>query len=370
LSTSLRRSGSLLGRLAQPLIDPAVFDFWASRVNPTWSWSQALARVVERRAEAQGVVTLVLQPNRHWQGFQPGQHLTVGAEIDGRRVARSYSLSSPPQADGRIAITVKQVEGGKLSNHLYQHTQVGDVLALGPAFGDMTLPAQPQGRWVFLAAGSGITPFLSLTRALAAQGMPVDLTLVVWARTRAELCALAELQALAQREPRFQLKTVLTQEAQLQGDEQRGRISAELLPALLGSLADLAQAQVLACGPGGFVQTARELLAPRAARFQAEAFTPPAPAELPIDGPATVEIELRRSGRTLTIDAHQALLPALEAQGLHLDAGCRMGICRTCVCTKHAGIAQDLHTGERDTEGDSTLRLCVSRACTNLALDL
>jgi stearoyl-CoA 9-desaturase NADPH oxidoreductase len=370
LTTSLRRSGSLLGRLAQPLIDPAVFDFWAGRINPTWTWARALARVVERRAEAQGVVTLVLQPNRHWQGFQPGQHLNVGAELDGRRITRSYSLSGMPQPDRRIAITVKQVDGGKLSTHLCQHTQVGDVLALGPAFGDMTLPAQPQGRWVFLAAGSGITPFLSLTRTLAAQGMPVDLTLVVWARTRAELCALAELQALAQREPRFQLKTVLTRETQLQAGEHSGRISAETLTTLLGPLPELAHSQVLACGPGGFVTTARQLLQPQAQRFQAEAFSPLAVAELAAEAPKTVEIQLRRSGRTITVDSSQALLPALEAQGLHPAAGCRMGICRTCVCTKLEGTVQDLHTGERDTEGGSALRLCVSRACTDLALDL
>lgn len=361
-----------MGRLALPFIDPAVFDFWARHLNATWSWSQTLARVVERRVEAQGFVTLVLKPNRRWQGFRPGQHVNVGAEIDGRRITRSYSLSDAPRADGCIAITVKQVEDGKLSTHLCQHARVGDVLSLGDAFGDMTLPAQPTGRWVFLAAGSGITPFLSMTRALAEQGMPVDLTLVVWARNRAELCAADELHALSQRHPRFQFKAVLTREAALQPGESQGRISAETLAALLGPLADLGQTEVRACGPGGFVATARTLLAPQAHGFQAEAFTPwtATPTE-PNDAPAhTVQVTLRRSGRTLTLDNQQALLPALEAQGLSLPSGCRMGICRTCVCTKHEGTAQDMHTGELDTETESALRLCVSRARTDITLDL
>lgn len=361
-----------MGRLALPFIDPAVFDFWARHLNATWSWSQILARIVERHEEARDIVTLVLKPNRLWRGFVPGQHVNVSAEIDGRRITRSYSLSDAPRLDGCLAITVKQVEGGKLSTHLTQHTRVGDVLSLGAAFGDMTLPAQPVGRWVFLAAGSGITPFLSMTRALAKLNMPVDLTLVVWARTRAELCAAEELRALAQRHPRFRFKPVLTRESVLQTDEHRGRISAESLAELIGPVADLAQTEVRACGPGGFVATARTLLAPHAHGFLGEAFTPwtATPAE-PDNAPAhPVQVTLRRSGRTLTVDNQTALLPALEAQGLTLPSGCRMGICRTCVCTKHDGTAQDMHTGELDTETESALRLCVSRARTDITLDL
>lgn len=361
-----------MGRLALPFIDPAIFDFWARHFNATWSWSETLARVVERRSDAQGFVTLVLKPNRLWRGFRPGQHVNVGAEIDGRRITRSYSLSDAPRADGCIAITIKQVEGGKLSTHLSQIARVGDVLTLGAAFGEMTLPAQPTGRWVFLAAGSGITPFLSMTQALAAQGMPIDLTLVVWARTRAELCAIDTLRALSAQHPRFQVKIVLTRESALLPGELAGRISADTLAALLGPLNALGETDVLACGPGGFVATARTLLTGHARRFQAEAFTPwtATPTE-PDNAPAhPVQVILRRSGRTLAVSNQEPLLTTLEAQGLSLPSGCRMGICRTCVCTKHEGTAQDIHTGELDTETESALRLCVSRPRTDITLDL
>lgn len=367
MSTSLRRSGTRLGRWARPLIDPALFDFWAGHLNATWSWSQSLARIVERREEAQGFVTLVLKPNRHWRGAMPGQHMNVSANLDGRRVTRSYSLSDTTRTDGRIAITVKQVEGGKLSTHLCQTARVGDVLALGAPFGEMAWPAKPAGRWLFVAAGSGITPFLAMTRALAAQGMPVDLTLVVWARSRAECCAAEELQALARRHPRFRFHALTTREPGVS----QGRIGAESLAAVLGSLDGLAGTEVRACGPGGFVATARQLLAPVAKSFVAEAFSPWIPDADDAPAPTReVQITLRRSGRTLTVNDQQALLPALEAQGLSLPSGCRMGICRTCVCTKHAGTAQALDTGDLDTENESALRLCVSRARSDLTLDL
>ena len=384
LTATAPAAPSLARRLLDPMVDPATFDFWAQKLNATWSWSHALARVVERRTEAQDAVTLVLQPNGHWAGFQPGQHLNVSADIGGRRVTRSYSLTDIPRRDGRIAITVKRVDGGRLSTHLCDHTRVGDVLALGEAFGDMTLPAAPrqaEGRWLFLAAGSGITPLMALTRQLAAQGMPVDLSLVYWAKTRAEFCFAAELRALAQQHPRLRVHFVVTHEAAPGPDEHTGFIDHALLTRLLGGEggeggaanasgpAAWADRQVLACGPGGFVDAARTLTATTARSFLAEGFTPTAPAADTGEA-TTVEVSLTRSGRTLSVSSGSSLLEALEAQGLNPPSGCRMGVCHTCVCQRHSGTTLDTLTGERSAEPDMAVRLCVSRACSDLSLDL
>lgn len=365
MSASVSSSQGPLARLLQPFIDPSVFDFWVSHINPAWSWSRALARVVERRVEAHDTVTLVLKPNRHVGRFVAGQHVNISAEVNGRKVTRSYSLSDAPRADGRMAITVKHIVGGTLSTQLCQHTQVGDVVEVGPAFGELTLPAQPQGAWLFLAAGSGITPLMSLTRQLAAQGMPVDLTLVYWAQTRADLCFTRELRELAARHPRFKLHLVLTREAHRLSDEHEGRISAELLASLVG---DLSQQQIYACGPGGFVAAAQNLTR-QANLFKAEAFTPVTPVEMHT-GNETVQVHLNRSGKTLTVPAGLSLLAALEKQGVHPRSGCRMGICHTCVCTKVSGTLEDTHTGDRDTEPGTSVRICVSRPCTDISLDL
>ncbi len=356
-----------LARLVAPLIDPSVFDFWAGLVNPAWSWARPLARVVERRIEALDTVTLVLQPNRHCGKVKPGQHINVSAEVDGRRTTRSYSVTNVPGRDGRIEITIKRVEGGKLSTHLCRDVRAGDVVELGLSFGDMTLPVHPQGQWLFLAAGSGITPLMSLTRALAAQNMPVDLTLVYWVKTRAELCFVRELRALAASQPRFKLHLVLTHEADRLADEAQGFISHEQLATLVGELSDK---QVFACGPGGFVNTARALTAGVARSFMAEGFTPSAPASTDHAAITTVRVQLLKSGRALDVSSGQSLLVALEQHGLNPASGCRMGICHTCVCTKHSGTTQDINTGDQDTEPDTTVRLCVSRACTDITLDI
>lgn len=361
-ATAPRRA--LLKRLARTLVAPDAFDFWASRLHPTWSWDRPLARIVARKAESSDTFTLLLQPNRHWRGFRPGQHLNIGAEIDGTLTTRSYSLSDAPRADGRIAITVKAIPGGKLSQHLCYSAKPGDVLTLGPAFGEMTLPDKTEGAWLFLAAGSGITPMMAMIRAQAAQGMPMPISLAYWARTRGELCFVDELRALAARQPNFRVDFVLTRDVDA-SDCRRGRIDAASLSA---SAPDLHQRRVFACGPDGFVAAARTLAAERAVAFHAEAFTPPR-VDRDVES-GSVQLTLAASGRVLTVPRGESLLTALEAAGIKPASGCRMGICNTCACGKRAGSTRHLHTGDVQHEPVSALRLCVNSARSDLILDL
>ncbi len=362
--TSTRRPRNPLKRVMRPLVSPRVFDFWAAHVNPVWSWERPLARIVRRQVETADTVTLWLKPNRHWQGFLPGQHVNVTAQVNGVRVTRSYSLTSASPVQGCVSITVKAITGGRLSEHLQMSARVGEVLELSQAFGDMTLPASPDGSWMFLAAGSGITPLMSMLRALAGQGMPLPLTLVYWARTRADFCFVDELRGLAAQHANFIVRFALTGEDATGEDEITGRLTEKQLHGLVD---DLDARQVFACGPGGFVDSARSLLASRARSFHAEAFTPLPQA---VQESGHVQVTLAASGRTLTLPRGTSLLKALEAEGLRPPSGCRMGICNTCACAKTQGATRNLNTGELAGEPVSALKLCISSAVTDLVLDL
>lgn len=360
-------SSSRIARLLSPLLPSLVLEFWAGRLNPLLSLERVRAEVVERRVEARDTVTLLLQPNRLFKGFRPGQHVNVTVEVNGARLTRSYSPSDIPRADGRLAITVRQEEGGKVSTQLCQHTRPGDIVELGQAFGEMILPANPAGDYLLLAAGSGITPLMSLTRALLADDAPVTVTLAYWAQTRADLCFLNELQALAGRDRRFRLLTVLTREPVLLKGELNGRLSAEFLAA---QLPDLATQQVMACGPFGFADSARQLLQGRVQSFTAEAFTLPQIPDADADAERAVTVTLTRSARTVTLSSAQTLLDGLEAQGIRPESGCRMGICHTCSCRQQSGSSRNRLTGEMQDEAGSQVRLCISRPQTDLTLDL
>lgn len=354
-----------LRRVLTPLVDPATFDFWVQKINPLWSWDRVLARVVELRREAEDAVSIVLQPNRHFAGFTAGQHLNISAEVQGRRTTRSYSFTQPPAADGRLHITVKQVENGRLSNYLCNQARVGDVLEVGQAFGDMTLPASAGSDLCFMAAGSGITPLMALTRAWAQAGADTALSLMYWARTRAQMCFAEELQKLALQMPQFKLHLMTTHERDGLPCAEQGLISADVLRQ---HVPDLDRRQVLACGPGGFVQTARSLC-DKAISFMGEGFTA-APLSADHTGPATVDVTLTKSQRTVSVATGVSLLEALEAAGLNPQHGCRMGVCHTCSCTRTSGTTQSMQNGALESEGGLDVRLCVSRARTDLSLDL
>lgn len=358
-----RRPGPLK-RLLRPLVKPDIFDFWATRFHRTWTWERPLARLVAREAASADAVTLLFKPNRHWAGHRAGQHVNLGVEIDGVRVTRSYSLTAPPRADGLLPITVKAIEGGRVSRYLSRDARIGDIVDLGPAFGEMTLPVSPRGSFLLLAAGSGITPLMALVRELAGQGMPVDVTLMYWVRRREEACFLDELRGLAAAHPAFRLRLLLTRDTAVRADEAEGRIDDALLGTHAG---ELAIQQVMACGPGAFVEAARHLLASRVATFQAEAFTAP---PMTVVDEGEVDIRLQRSGRTLRVPRGESLLVALEQQGLKPPSGCRMGICNTCACGKSAGSTRHLPSGDLAHEPTQALKLCIHSAATDLELDL
>ncbi|PPU01028.1 ferredoxin reductase [Xanthomonas arboricola] len=343
-------------RLARRLVSPQLFDFWATRLNPLWTLERPMARLVARTAASRDAVTLVLRPNGHWQGLQAGQHVSLGVEIDGRRLLRSYSPTV--LADGRLAITVKAIEGGLVSRYLAGAAPIGTVVSLDPAFGDMLLPTTPTPL-LLLAAGSGITPMRALLQAAAQAGMPMDVDLLYWVRQRDEACFVDEFEAMAAAHPRLRVRLLTTRE----GATPAARIDTHPLE----QIADLSSRHVMVCGPGGFVQAARARLQGRVAAFQAEAFSVPT---LEDGETGDVQVQLSRSGRTLSLPRGQSLLEGLEAQGLRPKYGCRMGICNSCACARQSGTTRHLLTGERSNEPTAQVRLCISAPSTDLILDL
>ncbi len=338
-------------------LSPALFDFWAGTLNPLWTLRQPLARLVRREPAGDGAATLVLQVNRHWRGMQPGQHVSLGVEIGGRLLQRSYS----PTRIGRglLAITVKAVEGGLVSRHLVEHARRGEVFHIGQAFGDFELP---EGPLLLLAAGSGITPMRSLLRALAARDLPSPVDLFYWERDADRFNFRDELTALAATHDKLRVHLLVTR-----GAQPDARVDTHPLAGLAG--AGFGDRHVLACGPDGFVAAAQTRLRGQVASFQSEAFTPPPPMT-GADAEGEVQLTLGRSGRVLTVPRGRSLLESLEAHGIKPKHGCRMGICNSCTCQRASGGTRHVRTGETDAEPGQPVRICVSAPTTHLQLDL
>ena len=337
-----------------PWVTEAFFDFWSTRFHPLWTMRRPLARLVSRRSEGSASVTVVLEPNRHFTGVLPGQHVNLVVEVDGRMTSRSYSPTV--LADGKLEITLKLVRGGKVSAWLAGGMPIGATLGLSQAFGDMCVDSPSQQPLLLLAAGSGITPMRALLRQLDKAGMPVAVDLVYWVRERGQQCFASELADLAARHPNFHLHLAVT-----------GGGSPRIGDYDLSVIGDLSDRRVMACGPAGFAATARERLDGQVARFQAEAFSLPV-----LDDIETGEVDLilSRSGRTLRVPRGTPLLAALEAQGINPPAGCRMGVCNTCSCPKGEGVVRNTLNGDFTAEPAANIKLCVNSASTDLTLEL
>ena len=340
-----------------PWVTEAFFDFWSTRLHPLWTLRRPLAQLVSRRAEGSAAVTVVLKPNAHFGAIQPGQHINLTLEVDGRMTTRSYSPTR--LADGNLEVTAKLVSGGKVSAQLAGGLPIGTTVGISQAFGAMTVADPAAQPLLLLAAGSGITPMRALLRQLDAAGMPQPVHLIYWMRQHSEQCFAVELASLAARHANFSVQLAVTGDAAAPAPRVGGFD--------FSAVANLPARRVLACGPAGFVRAAGERLDGQVANFMAEAFS------LPVvdDSQAgEVELQLARSGRRLRVPRGQPLLAALEAQGINPPAGCRMGVCNTCTCEKREGVVHNVLNGDVTAEPSTAIKLCVNRASTDLILEL
>src|SRR6185436_17970392 len=124
-------------------------------------------RIEHVRRETDDAVTVVIKPGWEWEGHEPGQYLRIGVVVDGIHHWRAYSLTSDPgRSDGCISITPKLVEQGKVSPYFVQRARPGEIVRLGGVEGTFVLPDPLPDSMLFISAGSGITPIMSMLRAL------------------------------------------------------------------------------------------------------------------------------------------------------------------------------------------------------------
>ena len=314
------------------------------------------ARVEQVRAEASGAATLVLRPGPDWTGHLAGQWVRVGVEIDGVLRRRSYSLTSPPRADGTISITVKAMVDGFISTQLVRHTAPGTVLRIDPAAGTFVLPELTPRPLLFVTAGSGITPVMGMLRTLAERGALPDAVLVHSALTPEDVIFGAELRALEAAHPSFRLMERHTETA--------GLLTLDNLTDLVP---DWTGRESFACGPGGLLDALEAHwqaagLSLHTERFGAKTF----PGAVGEGGP----VSFVRSGTVVEADGVTALLDVGEAHGVLMPSGCRMGICFTCVVPLLSGQVRDLRTGAVHGDEGALIQTCVSAAAGACQLDL
>lgn len=353
LPTSARR---LLGLLSDDVV-----EFWGRQVDATFALDRILARVVAVEAETPRVRSLVLRPNRNWRGFRAGQHVLLTVEIDGRRLTRAFSLSGA-EDDPTLRLTIGRRPGGRVTPFVHDRVQPGAVVELGHAGGEFVLPADPGVPLLFVAGGTGVTPFLSMLRTMAARGEERDVAMLMYAPCADELVARAELELLPARLPGVGVHVVYTRPPA--GSGLHGHFTSAHLDT---AAPDFRERSAYVCGPPALMDAVQEQWASRgiAGRLHRECFGPSA-GEARRRDPADVTCE--RSGRTVRVPGARSLLEELEAAGLQPRHGCRAGLCHQCACVKRSGSVEDVRTGRTSDEREEPIQICVTRACGDLVL--
>jgi ferredoxin-NADP reductase len=342
----------VLGLLTTPLLPSDYLDL----VSPLRG-SDLRGRVEAVHPETRDAVTLVIRPGRGWREHIPGQYIRIGVDVDGVRQWRAYSLTSPvDRADGCIAITVKAIPDGVVSNFLVRRAQPGLLVHLDQACGDFVLPETRPEKVLFVTAGSGITPVMGMLRNTAWE--LDDIVLVHSAPTAADVIFAGELRMLAARQ-RIRLVELHT--------DIDGMLSPEQL---LELVPDHAEREVWACGPAGMLDALEDRWADdgRPEQMHTERFR----AAVVVAGDGGT-VSFSASGIDVEAGGATSLLDAGEAAGVLMPSGCRMGICFGCVSPLREGAVRDLRTGDITTAapGDGVLvQTCISAAAGACDIDL
>lgn len=336
---------------------PSVIDYWIRLFAPSFSIERVFARVKDIRQEAHNVKTIFFKPNFNFKNFKAGQHILVTFTINGRNITRTYS---PTDHSRQIySITVKDAHphetqnGFFLSSALNQALQVGDLIEISQPFGEITWDNIPTSeQYIFCAGGVGITPFYSLLND--PKSLTKKINLLYWVNKSEETCYRSEFDKMKILNPQFNFQIfALDEKTNLSQKPNHDHFKST----------NLHKAVVIACGPQGFIQSILNLTSPHNVQFLAESIVNK-------KQPSTEEVfhHLHYNGQTYSISNQQTILEALEMHGLHPKHGCRMGICKSCTCTKVKGLTENLMSGEQSIEDQDEIQICVSRSQSDIEI--
>jgi len=327
--------------------------------------SLPIAKVEKETRDAVAITFAVPDALREAFRHDPGQHLTLKADIGGRDVRRSYSICSAKD-DGVLRIAVKRAPGGVFSNWANESLKAGDSLEVMPPMGHFNVPLDASARhhYVGFAAGSGITPLLSIVKSTLAAEPRSHFTLFYGNRASGTVMFREELAALKDRWlDRFNLVHVLSREAQ-DIELLHGRIDRARADALLDRWVPLAEVDaVFVCGPEGMMDAVTAALDARgypATKVKVERFAASIPkhehqpARVPPEGHAQTEVTVVIDGvrKSYTLDrTRENLLDAALANGIELPYSCKGGVCSTCRCRLVEGeVDMDVNFALEDYE--------------------
>ncbi|WP_242928533.1 ferredoxin--NADP reductase [Pontibacter vulgaris] len=331
-------------------------------------------KVVEITRETSDAITLHFEhPDKRTIAYKPGQFLTLILPVGDKKERRSYSLSSTPHEAPRLSVTVKRVAGGLVSNYLLDNVQVGQQIEIMEPLGNfnITTDSASNRHIILFGAGSGITPLMSILKAVLHEEPNSKVTLLYGNRDEDNVIFKAQLQQLQQKYgERLHIEYIYSQPKF--ECEHRGRMNQSMVIKILErlKLTKPENALYYMCGPDGMMEEARKalnLLHVPADRILRESFVSSKLNEQPEpdqhgdvcatenDGEITtqtVTIIYEGSEYSVEVKPDQTILEAALDQDVDLPYSCQAGLCTAC---RGKCLSGKVHLDEREGLSDAEL---------------
>jgi ferredoxin-NADP reductase len=353
-------------------------------IPPCWSDDEPL-ECVSLIPEAPDTLTICFQaPSGRPFAFQAGQFVTLELPVPGGPLHRTYTISSSPSRPMSLMVTVRAQPDSIGSRWLIDNLRPGMLLkVIGPA-GLFTTQAHPARKYLFISAGSGITPMMSMTTQLYDTGRPCDIVFVNCAQRPSQIIFRHRLEQMATRHQGIDLKWVVEQPDPFQPwTGYQGRFNQ----LMLGLMApDYLEREVFCCGPEPFMQAVREALAGLGfdmLHYHQESFGAPQPPAAPSvvvplpdddlpDQHALARIDFAASGITASCPETETVLAVARKAGVAIPSGCTFGVCGTCKIRKTAGDVHMVHNGgiTEDEIEDGYILACCSHPKGQVTLEI
>ncbi|WP_373946698.1 2Fe-2S iron-sulfur cluster-binding protein [Paracoccus marcusii] len=298
-------------------------------------------------------------PSGAWFDYQPGQFVTLDLPVDPAKgaagnVQRTYTISSSPSRPLSISVTVKAQSTSIGTRWMLDHLKPGmRIRAFGPN-GIFSFHRHPAAKYLFISAGSGITPMMSMTTWAWDRAQDTDIVFVHAAQRPSDIIFRDQLEHYVARVPGLQLRLTVEQPEPFRvWHGYQGRLNS----LMLGLMApDYLDREVFCCGPEPFMQAVREMLISLGydmERYHQESFGAPVATEAeapviedvtPADD-ASAQVTFASSGVTASCAETDTVLAVAKRAGLNIPSGCTFGLCGTCRIRKTAGEVHMVHNG-------------------------
>jgi ferredoxin-NADP reductase len=325
---------------------------------------------IEQQTHDTKTLRFQIPRERHFSA-RPGQFLTFRWAVDGQRMTRSYTISSSPTHENYVEITPKRMENGCVSAFLNDRAKPGLLVEASGPHGRFYFDETLHKSIVLIAAGSGITPMISMLRYIDGLNLATPVRLLYCVRTAADIIFQSELARLGRSLTNFKHEVCLSQP-----DPTWEGLTGHLTEKILSQhVIDPHSHTFFLCGPQGFMNNARQILLALGVyqdQILQESFgESKRSTEFPPQEPRPVEtVVFMRSEKVCQVSAGSTLLDLAEQNDVQIPYGCRQGLCGACATRVLSGTVQmDVEAGLTPEQKNAGYVLpCVSRASGTVVL--